>query len=88
MIKAEDRYLEHFQDGRLRNCSNKGAFLLGYRQAEKDLALTWEDMMLIHRHIKDAMNSHLYKWHSEMGQMEIYNDVLRRFLKDKGYGDK
>lgn len=64
------------------------AYVKGYHQAEKDLAPTWEDMMLIHRHIKDAMNSHLYKWHSEMGQMEIYNDVLRRFLKDKGYGDK
>ena len=38
MSKAEDRYLEHFQDGRLRNCSSKEAFLLGYRQAEKDLA--------------------------------------------------
>lgn len=38
MSKAEERYLEHFQDGRLRNCSNKDAFLLGYHQAEKDVA--------------------------------------------------
>ena len=37
MSKAEDRYLEHFQDGRLRNCSSKESFLLGYHQAEKDL---------------------------------------------------
>ena len=37
MSKAEDRYLEHFQDGRVRNCSSKEAFLLGYCQAEKDL---------------------------------------------------
>ena len=37
MSEAEDRYLEHFQDGRLRNCSNKDAFLLGYQQAEKNL---------------------------------------------------
>ena len=44
MSKAEDRYLELFQDGKLRNCSNKEAFLLGYHQAEKDLELTWEDM--------------------------------------------
>lgn len=68
--------------------NRRDAFEYGYLKAEKDLELTWEDMMLIHRHIKDAMNSHLYKWHSEMGQMEIYNDVLRRFFKDKGYGDK
>ena len=37
MSKAEDKYLEHFQDGRLRNCSSKESFLLGYNQAEKDL---------------------------------------------------
>lgn len=42
MNKAEDRYLEHFQDGRLRNCSSKKAFLLGYHQAEKDLSdISW-----------------------------------------------
>ena len=38
MSKAEDRYLEHFQDGRVRNCSSKESFLLGYYQAEKDVA--------------------------------------------------
>ena len=42
MSKAEDRYLEHFQDGRLRNCSSKESFLLGYHQAEKDLRdISW-----------------------------------------------
>ena len=47
MSKAEERYLEHFQDGRLRNCSSKDAFLLGYHQAEKDLELGWEDIRII-----------------------------------------
>ena len=42
MSKAEDRYLEHFQDGMLRNCSSKESFLLGYHQAEKDLdVVSW-----------------------------------------------
>ena len=42
MSKAEDRYLEHFQDGRVRNCNSKEAFLLGYQQAEKDLSdISW-----------------------------------------------
>ena len=42
MSKAEDRYLEHFQDGRLRNCSSKESFLFGYHQAEKDLRdISW-----------------------------------------------
>ena len=49
MSNAEDRYLEHFQDGRLRDCSRKEAFLLGYHQAEKDLALTVEDIKTIDR---------------------------------------
>ena len=47
MSKAEDRYLELFQDGRLRNCSSKEAFLLGYHQAEKDLELTCDDIKII-----------------------------------------
>ena len=38
MGNAEERYLEHFQDGRVRNCSSKEAFLLGYYQAKKDVA--------------------------------------------------
>ena len=42
MSKSEDRYLEHFQDGMLRNCSSKESFLLGYHQAEKDLRdISW-----------------------------------------------
>lgn len=42
MSKAEDRYLEHFQYGMLRNCSSKESFLLGYHQAEKDLdVVSW-----------------------------------------------
>ena len=36
MSKAEDRYLEHFQDGRIRNSSSKESFLLSYNQAEKE----------------------------------------------------
>ena len=54
MSKAEDRYLEHFQDGRLRNCSSKEAFLLGYQQAEKDLidkAVGWIKEINTHHHI-------------------------------------
>jgi hypothetical protein len=37
MSKAEYRYLEHFLDGKLRNCSSKDAFLYGYHQAKKDV---------------------------------------------------
>jgi hypothetical protein len=78
MSKAEDRYLDLFQDGRLRNCSSKDAFLLGYHQAEKDLELTWEDMLKI-----DEIISEVYK-NSDSCQTEvIYQEVLKRFKERK-----
>ena len=70
MSKAEDRYLEHFQDGRLRNCSSKEAFLLGYHQAEKDLELTVDDIMKI-----DALLIEMWNNQSE----NKYQEVLKRF---------
>ena len=55
-------------------------FIEGYHQAEKDLELTWEDMMLIHKCIKDAMNYHLYKMMEGVeGQKVVYQEVLKRF---------
>ena len=45
MSKAEDRYLEHL-NGKLRNCSSKEAFLLGYHQAEKDILSEYEWLVL------------------------------------------
>ena len=35
--------------------SRRDAFEFGYLKAEKDLELTWEDMLIIHKCIKDAM---------------------------------
>ena len=59
-------------------------FTAGYHQAEKDLALTWEDVMLIHKCIKDAMNYKLYKMMEGIeGQKEVYKEVLKRFKKMK-----
>ena len=59
-------------------------FLEGYHQAEKDLELTWKDMMLIHKCIKDAMNYKLYKMMEGIeGQKEVYEEVLKRFKKIK-----
>jgi hypothetical protein len=46
--------------------------------------LTWEDMMLIHKCCKDAMNSNLYAWQTAEGQQKIYKDVLKRFKVQKG----
>ena len=59
-------------------------FVKGYHQAEKDLELTWEDMMIIHKCIKDAMNYHLYKMMEGMeGQKVVYQEVLKRFKEMK-----
>ena len=59
-------------------------FIEGYHQAEKDLELTWKDMVLIHRCIKDAMNYHLYKMMEGMeGQEVVYQEVLKRFNKQR-----
>lgn len=61
-------------------------FIDGYHQAEEDFELTWEDMMLIHKCIKDAMNYHLYKMMEGVeGQKIVYQEVLIRFknLKEK-----
>ena len=37
-MKAENAYLNYFLEGRVRNCSRKKAFILGYHQAEKDVS--------------------------------------------------
>ena len=48
-----------------------------------DRELTWEDMMLIHKCIKDAMNKYLYVFQTMEGQKKVYEDVLRRYKEMK-----
>lgn len=67
------------------NSESRVAYKQGYNQAEKDLELTWEDMMAIHKCIKDAMNYHLYKMlEGAEGQKIVYQEVLKRFKAQKG----
>ena len=81
MSKSEERACQY--TGYCRNKSYSD-FLNGYQQAEKDLELTWEDMMLIHKCIKDAMNYHLYKMMEGVeGQKVVYQEVLKRFKEAK-----
>jgi len=66
------------------NAEKREGFIEGYRQAEKDLELTWEDMMIIHKCIKDATNFHLYKMMEGIeGQKVVYKEVLKRFKERK-----
>jgi hypothetical protein len=85
MSKAEDKYLEYFQDGRLRNCSSKEAFLLGYHQAEKDLELTWKDIDGI-LDITDiiANDDSMEERLKTMSEEEYCQEVLKRFKAQKG----
>ena len=56
-------------------CMEKPAYIAGYRQAEKDLELTWED-------VRDILN--LYEEVIEMDFCEdIYGEVLKRFKERK-----
>lgn len=48
-----------------------------------DRELTWEDMILIHKCIKDAMNKYLYAFQTMEGQKKVYEDVLRRYKEMK-----
>lgn len=85
MSKAEKRAHECYPDDDVASITSRIGFLLGYQQAEKDLKLTWEDMMQIHKCIKDAMNYHQHKMmQSVEGQKVIYQEVLKRFKEDKG----
>ena len=60
----------------------KHFFDLGLRASNP---LTWEDIMLIHKCIKDAMNFKLYKMMEGIeGQKEVYEEVLKRFKTQKG----
>ena len=91
MSKAEDRALEAYPvlfserngyDNTFKD--RRESYVKGYHQAEKDLELTWEDMMIIHKCCKDAMNNHLYEWSTTDGQQKIYEEVLKRFKEKKG----
>lgn len=51
----------------------------GYRQADKDLALTWEDMSKIDAIILDVNNEFAVDYSKEISRQKFYEEVLRRF---------
>ena len=80
MTKAEQAALEAYPHHTAENLDDvikaRKFFAKGYEQAEKDLALTWEDMQRIVEIYYTLHDS--YK-----GNSNIYNEVLRRFNKSK-----
>ena len=96
MSKAEERALEVYpiredfyrNDGIARsqtldlNMEKRYYFQQGYQQAEKDLALTWEDMRKIIRIDEEMMDDP--EAHPEwMEEQPFYEEVLRRFNERK-----
>ena len=79
--------MQQFYDGMKECCQQLSVFLDTLEVKEVDLekeSLTWEDMITIHRCIKDAMNYHLSAFQTVGGQQKVYEDILRRFKAQKG----
>ena len=55
----------------------------GYEQAEKDLALTWEDMAKIDAIILDVNNEFAVDYSKEISRQKFYEEVLRRFNEQR-----
>lgn len=81
--KAEERALEaypHYTAENITEVTNaRHFFVKGYKQAEKDLALTWEDMQLIWQ-LCDILNSEQPNFYSSK---DFFTEVLNRFNKSK-----
>ena len=86
MTKAEERALEaypneHFVDHTYAEMC-RGFYEEGYEQAEKDLALTWEDIKLVNRILWD-LYSEGYDCDSEEQDETRFKEALKRFKEAK-----
>lgn len=81
MSKAEKRYCQY--TGYCRNQSYKD-YLNGYQQAEKDLALTIEDIKKIHTFLYAIKHNKQGVFTFTRLSEEQYQEVLNRFNKQKG----
>ena len=77
----EDPVYNELVNGIVGKAIAKHFFELGLKASNP---LTWNDMMIIHKCCKDAMNFNLYAWETAEGQQKIYEDVLKRFKAQKG----
>ena len=62
------------------NKANRLKFIEGYEQAEKDLALSWEDMRTIFSIVGRVSEKHLFDGTSDQ---EVYEEVLKEFKEAK-----
>lgn len=83
MSRAEDRAKERYwlEPNNIETQEKYAVYVEGYRQAEKDLELTWEDIQLIVNIDMDTNNEEALTRVRE--NKEHYEEVLRRFLETK-----
>ena len=65
-----------------KNSPLRYGFFYGYEQAERNLALTWEDIKLICE-IEDRYWNEEFDENSKRTTQVYYEEVLRRFLESK-----
>ena len=93
MSKAEDLAKELYPDWEMTGVSTfdgqeesmvriqRVAYIKGYHQAEKDLELTWEDMMAIDDLLDELLPPR--RDSDELVLKGYYEEVLKRFLKER-----
>jgi len=78
-MKAEDRAWEWASKNKLDPYSMGRAYAEGYHQAEKDLELTWEDLVTIEKLGDDFIKQN----HTPMSDEEFYKEVLKLYKERK-----
>lgn len=61
----------------------KLGFIDGYKQAEQDLALTWEDIRTINQMISAVVMEDPDDGSFELSEQQFYEEVLKRFNKTR-----
>ncbi len=85
--RAEERALEAYPDyptmdgGYVTQRKTRKVFIQGYEQAEKDLALTWEDIKEIQRLLDVVWSEQDIT--APIDEDTIYTEVLKRFKEAK-----
>ena len=87
MSKAEDKakIAYQFWDISPNNYREYKGFVKGYQQAEKDLALTWEDIETINRLTSEVCSEFFGDpcGSEDFDREKTYTEVLRRFNERK-----
>ena len=65
-----------------RKCEYRSDVMYGYELAEKDLALTWEDMKTIFQIIATS-DWYDFEINGKLWSQEFYEEVLKRYLEAK-----